>query len=237
MKQTGTVMFGSTAISFGIEYARRKTLAIAVHPDGRVVATAPLHSAIEAIEAKVRKRSRWILRQRNFFGQFSPRTPARQYLSGETHLYLGRQYRLKVSAGEKPQVKLSRGFFLLQDITPPTPQKTAFLLDAWYREKAEELYRTIFEQQWSQTTPKRIIDKPRLHVKKMRTRWGSLSKGGILTLNSDLIRAPKACVEYVICHELCHLEHHDHSVGFYKQLTRRMPDWQKRKKRLEAALV
>jgi hypothetical protein len=71
----------------------------------------------------------------------------------------------------------------------------------------------------------------------MKTRWGSLAKSGALTLNTDLVRAPLECIEYVITHELCHLKHHDHSSGFYKLLEKVMPDWEKRKRRLEMALV
>jgi hypothetical protein len=59
---------------------------------------------------------------------------------------------------------------------------------------------------------------------------------GTLTLNSSLIRTPKECIEYVIIHELCHLVHHNHSLEFYKLLDRSMPDWVKRKYKLEMAL-
>lgn len=88
----------------------------------------------------------------------------------------------------------------------------------WYREKALDLFRVVFEEQW--TLVRQESSKPKLQVKAMRTRWGSLSKGGILTLNPDLIRAPRECIEYVVCHELCHLRHHDHGTGFYRLLAK-----------------
>jgi hypothetical protein len=71
----------------------------------------------------------------------------------------------------------------------------------------------------------------------MRKRWGSLSKGGMLTLNTDLIRAPRECIDYVIIHELCHLKYHDHGSEYYRLLERVMPDWEKRKHKLELALA
>ncbi len=64
-----------------------------------------------------------------------------------------------------------------------------------------------------------------------------MSRSGTLTLNTDLIRAPKECIDYAITHELCHIQFHDHSSDFYRLLEKVMPDWQKRKHKLELALV
>jgi len=109
-------------------------------------------------------------------------------------------------------------------------------LESWYREKAWEKFPEIFEQCIAQFR-RMGLEHPKLRIRRMRKRWGSLSKRGTLTLNLKLILAPKECIEYVITHELCHLKFHDHSVGFYKMLGRIMPDWERRKKRLEFAMV
>jgi predicted metal-dependent hydrolase len=235
MTLSGSAQYGSTTIDFQVAFAKRRTLEIAVLPTGEVEVTAPMNAAMERIQGKVKLRARWILRQKNFFGQFHPRTASRQYLSGETHLYLGRHYRLKVDAGPNPEVRLSRGLLAVRDAQPPSRERVQELLGKWYREKAITLFQEIFEAHWARVG--RGMTKPRLQVKAMRTRWGSLSKGGVLTLNPDLIRAPKECIEYVVCHELCHLRHHDHGNGFHRLLTARMPDWSRRKERLEAAMV
>ena len=89
-------MYGEHRIDFAVVRRQRKTLEIAVEPDASVVVAAPFDVPIEAIAEKVRKRAAWVRRQQRFFSQFMPRTPERRYLAGETHLYLGRQYRLKV---------------------------------------------------------------------------------------------------------------------------------------------
>lgn len=235
MTLSGSVSYGSATIDYRVVFAKRRTLAISVLPTGEVEVTAPVETAMELIEEKVRLRSRWILRQKDYFGQFHPRTLPRQFLSGETHLYLGRRYRLKVEDAEEAAVRLSRGVIWVRDVGAPSRERVEELLVQWYRKKASVLFHDIFEAQWSQFGPK--LSKPKLQVKSMRTRWGSLSKGGILTLNPDLIRAPKECIEYVVCHELCHLHHHDHGLGFHKLLTRRMPDWARRKERLETVMV
>jgi hypothetical protein len=80
---------------------------------------------------------------------------------------------------------------------------------------------------------RRGLAAPAICVRSMRKRWGSLSRNGRMTLNSRLIEAPQKCIEYVVVHELCHLIHHDHSPQFLKLLSRVMPDWEKRKARLE----
>lgn len=235
MTLSGSVQYGSTAIDFQVAFAKRRTLEIAVLPTGEVEVTAPMNADMERIQGKVKLRARWILRQKNFFGRFHPRTAPRQYLSGETHLYLGRRYRLKVEAGSEAGVRLSRGLLTVRDVVPPNRERVEELLGLWYREKATDLFRLLFEDQWARVG--QGVSKPRLQVKSMRTRWGSLSIGGILTLNPDLVRAPKECIEYVVCHELCHLRHHDHGPAFIKLLSKRMPDWQSRKTRLEEMLV
>jgi len=102
----GTVLFGKEAIRFKLFFVDRKTMEIAVHPDQTVIVKAPVGANYTAVEKKVRKRAGWIKRQLDFFRQFDPRTPRRNYVSGETHLYLGRRYRIKIHQGQLNKVKL-----------------------------------------------------------------------------------------------------------------------------------
>jgi len=88
--------YGEQEIQYEIVRRPRKTLEIAVEPDASVVIAAPEDATLDAIEAKLRKRAAWVTRQQRYFSQFLPRTPERRFVAGETHLYLGRQYRLKV---------------------------------------------------------------------------------------------------------------------------------------------
>ncbi len=112
-----SVLFGGERIVFRLRRTSRRTLAITVQPDLGVLVTAPRKAALETVLGKVRSRAGWIKRQQRFFGEFLPQTPTRRYLSGETHRYLGRQYRLKVvEAGES-----SRGRALGGGVLPPTP--------------------------------------------------------------------------------------------------------------------
>ncbi len=79
--------------------------------------------------------------------------------------------------------------------------------------------------------------KPTISIKRMKKRWGSLSDKGTVTLNTDLVKAPKECIDYVVIHELCHLKYHDHSKEFYTLLDFVTPGWEKIKHKLELSLV
>ncbi|AGL02593.1 M48 family metallopeptidase [Desulfoscipio gibsoniae] len=232
----GEIAYGSILIEFQVIHMVRKSLEIAVHPDSTVVIKAPAGIRFEEIKMRVCKRAGWIKRQLDYFRQFEPKTPPRQYVGGETHLYLGKQYRLKIISGERDGVKLVRGYFLIQVKDNASSDKVKSLLEAWYADKATGRFRESFERCWP-SFEKLSLTKPRLQIRCMKKRWGSLSKNGTLTLNADLIRAPKECIDYVVAHELCHLKYHDHSPAFYGLLDRVMPDWKKRKHKLELALV
>src|SRR5262245_49458033 len=103
-----SIQFGSKTIQFSIERSCRRTLAISVHPDLRIVAKAPIDAEVRAIKLKIKKRSPWIIKQRVYFSDYLPQKPAKKYLAGESFWYLGRQYRLKVRQGERVDVKLRR---------------------------------------------------------------------------------------------------------------------------------
>ena len=232
---TGKIHYGTASFAYDVLHVPRKTMEIAVHPDNRVVIKAPVGSSLEEIEERLRYRARWVLRQINYFRQFEPRMPKRHYISGETHLYLGRQYRLKVLKANANKVSLTRGRLLVEIAGPRKPERVAGLMEDWYRMKAREHFPISLER-CGYGFIRNGYELPSIHIKKMRTRWGSLSQSGTLTLNLSLIRAPRDCIEYVITHELCHIRHDDHSPAFYKFLEKLMPDWEKRKRKLELLL-
>ena len=227
--------FGKTAIEYSILPAKRKTLEIAVHPDNRVIVRAPINSDLLAIEAKLKKRARWIIRQLKYFSQFQPRTPERKYVNGETHLYLGRQYRLKITSELEDSVKLSKGYFLVSCRKNITPEHAKILLDKWYSCKAIMQFKDSIDRSWPKLTALEL-NKPNLAVRHMQRRWGSLSEKGTLTLNPELVKTPRECIDYVVIHELCHLKYHDHSPAFYKLLESIIPEWEKIKHKLELSL-
>lgn len=233
---TDMIIYGKETIHYSIYYVNRKTLEIGVHPDGNVVIKAPFNTTMETIREKIVKRARWITKQLYYFRQFDPRTPARQYLGGETHFYLGKQYRLKCISAQMNNVDLSHDFIIISIRNKITPEAVKKQLDKWYEEKATMQFHETFEQNWLYFK-KLALKKPALKIRRMQKRWGSLSKNRVLLLNIDLIRAPKECIEYVIIHELCHLQYNDHSRGFYSLLEKILPDWEIRKHKLESIMA
>jgi predicted metal-dependent hydrolase len=227
--------YGSTTISYELSYSKRRSLEIAVHPDRTVVVKAPEGIDPGVIDTRVKRRARWIKRQIRYFAQFEPRTPKRMYIGGESHLYLGRHYRLKLEKSGFNQVLLKNGYFYIHT-TDFASGHIAQLMDKWYRERAAHYFARVLDQCWEEFRQNDVLD-PGIKIMRMKKRWGSLTQTGILTLNLDLIKTPKECIEYVVVHELCHLLHHNHGPGFYQLLDRLLPDWVKRKHKLEMTLV
>ena len=230
------VTYGSTEIEYRLLFCDRKTIEIAVEPDATVLVKAPHKTPLEIVETKVKKRSRWILKQQRFFEQFFPRTPERKYIGGETHLYLGRRYRLKLNETEEASIKMNRGFFLVSHPEVKKSETVKTLLYSWYRERAKERFNERLAHCSVSFPKKAAIEIPPLQIRLMRSRWGSLALSGTLTLNLDLIKAPLECIDYVIAHELCHTHHAGHSREFYDLLEKVMPDFNKRKLKLEMSL-
>jgi predicted metal-dependent hydrolase len=231
----GMIEYGNETIRYEVRFlSSRQTLGIEVHPDQRVVVRAPVGCSEALIAERLRKRALWISRQIADFRRYSPRTPQRQYLSGETHLYLGRQYRLKVIPGELASVRMSRGQLVVILPGKPDPERVRAMLHRWYLDHAQQVFSEVLDTYLPRFSGHQ---RPRLIVRAMQTRWGSLSPTGSMTLNANLIRAPRACIEYVVAHELCHLKHRDHDARFFRLLGQVMPDWETRKARLATALL
>jgi len=231
----GTLTYGGDTIRYEVRFlASRRTLGIEVHPDSRVVVRAPAHCPEALIAERVQKRAGWISRQLAEFERYRPRTPTRQYVNGESHLYLGRQYRLKLLPGDSASVKLTRGQLLVSLPGNPDPVRVKALLHRWYLDRARAVFSDVLD---TSLLHFKGVDHPRLIVRTMQSRWGSLSRAGTMTLNANLVRASRSCIEYVVIHELCHTRYRDHDARFFRLLGQLMPDWEERKQKLESALL
>ena len=229
------IKYGSKIISFELEYRERKTLEISVYPDLVVRVKAPSERTLDEIREKIRKRAAWILEQKYFFSLYLPKQPSRRYVSGESHMYLGRQYRLKIIQSEQERIVFKRGSILVHTQNRSDSSQVKRMLDQWYRGRAEEKLRKRVSLCYEKIR-KHGIKEPDYQIRKMSKRWGSCSKGGRMLLNVALIKAPSHCIDYVIMHELCHLKHFNHGKAFYNLMTQVVPDWEKRKNRLEQVL-
>lgn len=211
----------------------RRTLAISVLPDGAIELIAPHDARHEAIAAKVGRRLRWIVAQKRNFAEMNKARVPRSYVSGATHRYLGRQYRLKVRPGSATGVKLAGAYFNVT-VKTAAPEAVKEELAVWFRAKAVEQFSRRLTA-WKPWCLERDLPEPKLRLLRMPKRWGSSHRDGRIYLNPDLVKAPSICIDYVITHEICHLKHPHHDKLFFRLLDQTMPNWRIVKQRLESS--
>ncbi|WP_265088803.1 M48 family metallopeptidase [Psychrobacter jeotgali] len=216
-----------------------RKLRIKVHPDQRVIITAPPRLSDAYIESVVKKRARWIWQHLQDFAKQKSDVLPRRYVSGESQFYLGRRYVLKViiDPTQAAGVKLSRGKLTVSlpcDGSDNNDRsiKVKSLLEDWYQGKAK----VIFAQRLAAVLPQAhwVHNSPTFKILSMKKQWGSCSTQGHLILNPHLVKAPKESIDYVILHELCHIKEHNHSERFWRLLTQVMPHWKAVKTQLDS---
>lgn len=229
--------YGDREFQYQIQYlsnASRAAIKVRVLPNGLVQVDAPGNASLQEIKAAVQRRARWVLKHLDDIEERNLGVLPRQWVSGESQLYLGRRYVLKVISDpeqRKVTCKLIGGQLRVQG-KDLSPERTQRAVHVWYRERARDVFRRrldlmVEKLPWVKTTPPwRIMD--------MQTQWGSCTPDGAVLLNSHLVKAPTKAIDYVILHELCHLEEHNHSPRFYGLLDRFMPEWRNIKLQLDA---
>ncbi|MDW7746839.1 SprT family zinc-dependent metalloprotease [Halomonas sp.] len=229
-----SVRYGQRTLSFYWTQADSKTsckAVIHVHPNGEVEVQTPVGTPLIEAKQALLKRARWVTEHLDEIHERRRHVLTRDYVSGETLFYLGRRYVLKrVPSDDQRHVKLLRGQL---QVTGPdlTRERVKGDLRAWYRQRAKEVFQRrlahlVGQLHWLESRPDwRLLD--------MKTQWGSCSPKGVILLNPHLVKAPTECIDYVILHELCHLEEHNHSQRFYDLLRYAMPRWEVVKHRLD----
>ncbi|MBL9028078.1 MAG: M48 family metallopeptidase [Myxococcales bacterium] len=232
MIERSLVSWGTTEIPYEIRRsARRATVSLAIEPEGGLFVTAPAATPITKLDHVVRSKARWItqhLAQR----VRAPEPAAREFVSGETCLYLGRQYRLAVVQSEQVgpiQLRAGRLHLAIPSALPKgrEPAYTRAALVDWYRRRAREHL-----PPWLRSFAARLgVHHVAVLVADQAKRWGSCS-GRTVRLNWRVMQAPKRVIEYVLAHEAVHLVHEHHGPAFWAMLGRLMPDYEVRKARL-----
>lgn len=231
--ERSVVTWGSTSIPYEIRRSsRRGTVSIAVDPAGHVTLTAPTRTPVPRLDSLVRDKASWIVQRVKRKSDLPP-PPSKEFVSGETFSYLGRQFRLRLLRGVPVRpLALHRGWLEL-----PIPDglgqvhegsyARAALLD-WYERLAAE-HLPAMAPPWAERLG---VTFKKVTVTEQEKRWGSCSNGN-LRLNWRIVQAPKALVEYVVAHEVVHLRHDHHGSEFWAALGRLMPDYEMRRARLK----
>lgn len=231
----GSFRYGNEHIRFAIRpQPDRKANRISIHvePDGRVVVDAPAGASRDTVLAATRKRARWISQHLAAVRARVAHLLPREYVSGESLLYLGRRYWLKVRVTpDQAGSTRMRGACIEVSVPTSDPLQVRAQLDAWFRARARQVF---MERMQVVAAPLRWVKElPAMRLQAMKVQWGSCSPAGRITLNPHLVKAPRECIDYVLLHELCHLRNHNHSPQFYKSLDAQMPRWRTTKERLD----
>lgn len=152
-----------------------------------------------------------------------------RYTTGESHKYLGHYYTLSVhQTNLDPRVQINGDNIVLECNKPKDINHKEFIMDMWYREKAQEAFVPIVADAVVKAAPYKL-QLPRLRIYRMLDRWGSCSpKSKILIMNLELIKVPELCIEYIALHEMIHFKYPSHDFSFSAAMGTLMPDWKKR---------
>lgn len=205
--------------------SRRKTLALIVHPNGRVVVRAPLRTSQKIIDAFVFSKREWIDRTRKTQLEKGKSYPVREFVPGELFWYLGKQYPLRVVGKQRPALQFKFGFYLDQNASSLAKKR----FEDWYRDQA----RLYFSERVNHFASLHHFDYKQIRITSARTRWGSCSGRGTISFTWRLIMAPPEIIDYVVIHELVHTVHHNHSHDFWDMVGKLLPDYAIRRKWLK----
>ena len=226
------IEIGGELIRFQLRRSQRKTMGISVSPDQAVVVSAPEKADFADIEIRVRKKAGWILDKQAEFSTRSVEATPRQFKPGETFLHLGQQYRLRVDP-DRVGVVREGSRIIVGAVQPNEANRIRNRLVRWYMKEAQQHLPAALDRCLSAFRLE--IDRtPKLLIRPVKMRWGSyISATHTLILNRSLVQVSLPLIDYVVTHELAHIEHGNHGAAFAAHLTEKMPDWTKRKRALE----
>lgn len=226
-------------IEFELLRKNVKNINITVRPDFSVMVSANDNVPYYDIEAFVKDNATWISKRLGRYQSTkSENIVEKDFVSGETFKYLGKQYRLIVEdTASIERVKVS-GEYIKVFVKHKNKKTTKVrLIDEWYRKQAKIEFEASLDRIYELMT-NLINTKPTIEFKIMKKRWGScLRAKNIILLNLELIKAPTYCIDYVVLHELIHFVHKNHDSKFFELLTVLMPDWKNRKEILDQEIV
>ena len=234
MTEMGEIRYGNSVIPYKVSRSarRKKTIEITLDAGEGVLVAAPVKATKEQIESVVSKRAPWIA-QRSIDGVAVPRPKA--FVSGETLPYMGREVRLDVDNEDVPAVRIRFSHWAFRVTVPRTlsgAERQGAIHRAfsrWYRRRAAERIR----QSLLRWEPLLGVTPRAVKVRDQRQRWGSCAPDGTLRFHWRIAMADSWLLDYVVVHELCHLEHRNHSRDFWAAVERAMPDYKLRRLRLK----
>ena len=210
--------------------SKRKSISLSVDDMGEITIRSPEYTTKKSILNFVKQNKDWIISQKNRKANFK-----KKWLEGEKHLLMGRKRRLKVIPSYRESVSHDEEYIIFFSKENYNEKNKPFYLKEQLRKYYRELAQPVFQEIFMREYPRLRLNKPapNITLKWMRTRWGSCSSRPHLNLNIELIQFSPRIIELVICHEICHLIHMNHSKDFYQKLAELLPDHRSREKELQ----
>ncbi len=227
-----------TVGSLTIDVIRKniRNLHLSVHPpDGKVRIATPLAITDDSIRLYIIEKLGWIKKHQSRF-QSQRRQTKRQYQARESHYFRGTRYLLYTIEQVKfPQVELrQRNRMYLYAGKNATPQRCQQILTDWYKTQLQERIAPLMDK-WQSILG---VNANSWQIRKMKTRWGSCNPdNGRISFNTELIKKPEPCVEYIVVHELLHLIERRHNENFTQLLDNYLPNWRLYRDQLNAFIL
>ena len=218
-------------IKYNVILSRRRSISIIVLPDKSVTVRAPLKASLKSIERFVQSKSVWIKKHLNSKPGIKLANKDKRYIDGEVFMFLGKEYKLLRIVSAEQFVKLRENLIEVGQKDPDNTDRTRYLMARWYLLKAREVLSEKLREILSKYSELKF-EPSGLVIRPLKSRWGSCSVKGRITLNSELIKLDPRLIDYVIIHELCHLKFHNHGPNFYKSLGELVPDYKSVRKEI-----
>lgn len=228
-----TVRTDGGMITYQLERKQVKNVNLRIRKDGSVYVSAGNRVSAEWIDNFIVEKSAYILSSLERFAKMDQaKAQPKKYVSGETFYIQGHGLRLDVAAGAKDEIYSDGVYIYLRLRNPEDFDKRQRYVNRFLDKQCREIFGEIMDEYYP-LFQKYGVKEPILRIRSMETRWGSCSMSrGVVTLNKQLLEAPRSCIEYVVMHELCHFIHPNHSKQFYSFLAMMMPDWKERREQL-----
>ena len=207
-----------------------KNIHLSVYPpNGRVMIAAPLRMDVETIRIFAISKLGWIKRQQTKLRNQEREAP-REYISRESHYYLGVRYLLKVvERDSKPSVAIKHDNLILQVKPDTNAEQRQILLQEWYRAQLKALV-PHYIAKWEKILGVQVSE---FGIKKMKTKWGTCNTAAKrIWINLELAKKPLECLEYIVVHEMVHLLERSHNARFIAYMNQFLPQWRNLKEEL-----
>jgi len=211
---------------------RTKTSELIVDKD-KVVIRVPFDKPLSEIRGIIRDKSQWIFKKQLEYKKATPQITKPTFKEGSTLPYLGRNYplrTLKERQAENSSIELVDGEFIIgiKSSKQSTTTTNTAEIKKLYEDSLIEKAKTIFKRRVEEYSKKLGVKVQRIVIKRLKNRWGSMTKEGSINLNANLLKAPEDVIDYIILHEICHLKIKEHSYHYWDHVRRYMPNYQEK---------